>query len=166
MKHLILVLGLFFIVGCVSQQKKAHQYFDSNRGELAEKCQDEFPNDTIKIIQGVEVIKYDTISIPGVEIECPEPTPDNPKPKVKCPDCDKITIIKERTDTVVVRDNQEITALKYKISKQQENINDLEKENILIKDKLDVCNKKKKNYFWILLLVIVSFIFLKGIKKF
>ena len=151
MRSIVLMIGIFFIVGCVSQQKKAHQYFDSNRGELAEKCQDEFPNDTIKIIQGVEVIKYDTISIPGVEIECPEPTPDNPKPKVKCPDCDKITIIKERTDTVVVRDNQEITALKYKLTNANNELTEIKAEYAIIA-------KRNKKLSWVLIILLVGLV--------
>lgn len=156
MGRLITFVSIVLLMSCASQKKKANQYFDSNRGELAEKCQKEFPNDTIKIIKGETKTITDTITIQGVIIPCPEPTTENPKPVVKCPDSKTITITKERTDTILITDMQKIKSLEHNLKEAINKYQEQEK-------KLNNCNSKKDTYLWIIIilgLAVILYIYL------
>lgn len=124
----------------------------NNKGELAILCDDEFPSDTIKIIPGLPVIKTDTIfSKTQIEIPCPEPTPENPKPSVKCPPEKIITITEKQTDTAVVPNLKKERALEYKLENAQ---SDLQKQK-----------RKTEHYKKALIFSVIAFIVLLFIRR-
>lgn len=108
----------------------------NNKGELAILCDDEFPF-VPKYIEGETIIVRDTIPGVPIEIPCPEPTAENPKPSVKCPPCDKIKETHTRIDTVEVESGRKTKALETKLRKAED-------ELIATKTKLEAANQKNK----------------------
>lgn len=143
MKTIFWICGLVLVSSCVNQQKIAKRYYQDNKGELAVLCDDEFPNEPIKIIQGETIIKTDTVKIPGQVIPCPEPTPDNPHPTITCPPNTIIKTVEHRVDTLQVVDQQRIKALEFQYQKCLINEGIVKAENERLK-------KENKLYFWIL----------------
>lgn len=173
MKAITLILSALLLIGCATQQKKedkrrkqAKEFFLINPKELAEICNETFPILDFEYLPGNYIETIDTI-VNYVQIECPEPTLENPTPKVNCPESKTIFKEKVRIDTVKIVDtrtiylrNEEIKTQKELISKQDELIKILEKEK-------NSENKSKIRYMWIsgvllgLILIYVAFKFYK-----
>jgi hypothetical protein len=151
MRQLFYVFALFLISGCASRKDKANQYFDGHKGELAEKCQEEFPIDTIKIITGETKVVIDTLLIPGVEIPCPETTINKPKPTVKCPPNKTVTITKERMDTLIIVDTQKTKTLEFKLKTAEEEIYELLLKSDKLGQDLKSARKTKNSFLWALI---------------
>lgn len=167
MKNLILfVITASLLVSCATeakQRKKAKDFYLTHPTELAEFCMEEFPIPEIdrEVIPGDTIYKEKIIHVPGEEIECPEPTPENPKPKVKCPDCESKIIEKTIRDTlkVTVKDTREIKVL-------TENNVILKQENEKLKDKLNKTKSTRNNLIWIVIFFISGLAVFLGIKIF
>ena len=126
---LILITVLLMTFACGSQKDKAYNYYQKNKGELAELCETEFPSKDIEYIEGETKVKTDTIySETQIEIPCPEPTDENPRPSVKCPPEKIIEREIFRTDTIRVEHTQRIRALQSIIKKSEDDREELEKE--------------------------------------
>lgn len=132
----IILIILIAFSSCTTQ-KKATNWMLNNKGELAILCDDEFPF-VPKYIEGETIIVRDTIPGVPVEIPCPEPTPENPKPSVKCPPCDQVKETHTRIDTVEVESGRKTKALETKLRKAEDGL-------IVTKAKLEAANKKNKN---------------------
>jgi len=142
---LILIVVVMMTLSCASKKDKAHAYFSQNKGELAEFCELEFPSKEVEYIEGDTIVINDTIvSETQIEIPCPDPTPENPKPTVKCPE-EKI-IIREsvRVDTVRVENTQKIRALQSRNSR-------LEKQNEDLSDSVSALQKWR---LWLLIIAL------------
>lgn len=153
MKKLILILGIMFLVSCTTQ-KSATNYFKKNDVQLAELCNERFPvpETERELIPGDTIVKEKIITLPGVDIPCPEPTAENPKPVVKCPPCqNKVT---ERTirDTlkIKVRDTRELFIYQTELKKVNEKNSELQLQNETLKDDLRTAKNQRNNFMWIL----------------
>lgn len=141
----IFIVLILMTLSCASKKDKAHAYFSQNKGELAEFCELEFPSKEVEYIEGDTIVINDTIvSETQIEIPCPDPTPENPKPTVKCPE-EKI-IVREsvRVDTVRVENTQKIRALQSRNSR-------LEKQNEDLSDSVSVLQKWR---LWLLIIAL------------
>lgn len=159
MKHItLLLLALFLFTSCATQRenrqrKKANLFFMTHKPELAKLCSDEFPVLPVEIIPGETVTKIDTVRLPGETIDCPEPTPENPRPRVKCPDHQIIIRESLRVDTIKIESTAKIYYLNSKIE-------DLEKENKAthqdlskVKEQLSKVKNTRNTFLWIILLI-------------
>lgn len=171
MRYLLILL---ILAGCQNQATKtakekkiANDYFAKNRDELALKCKTEFPNLITEYVKGNETIKVDTIYQQGEIIECPEPTEQNPKPVIKCPDTKSVIKYVDRIDTLKVADTREIYLRDTKINEQSELLKELgiklsETELKLLKEQ---DTKKKFKNLSIILAILLSIGILAKIKR-
>lgn len=167
MKKLILFLfTATLLASCATeakQRKKAKAFYLTHPTELAELCMEEFPIPEVdrEIIPGDTIYKERIKIVPGEEIECPDPTLENPKPKVKCPDCESKIIEKTIRDTlkVTVKDTREIKIL------TESNII-LKQENEKLKENLSKTKNARNNLIWIVIFFIAGLGVFLGIKLF
>lgn len=154
--QILTIASIFLAVGCVSLEKRlakeesnAEIFYRSNPAKLAELCHDEFPVSEIQYIPGDTIVKYHSIVHPGVVIPCPNPTPENPKPSVQCPDC--IEKIKEvfRTDTVKVKDTQQIYLYQTELKKVNE-------ENDSMESKINDLETGRNNWRWAFIVLAIA----------
>lgn len=131
-----------------------------NKPVLAELCSDVFPVEISEIIKGDTVRIVDVEIIPGVDIVCPEPTPENPKPSVKCPDCERETITLTVHDTIKVRDTAKEFFLNSEVEKSRSKINELSEKNDHLKSLL----WRFGLIGFVLLLALISIVYLKIIR--
>lgn len=140
MKTIFSIACALIVFGCASEQKlkkKATEYFQTHPTELAELCIEEFPTPDVIYIPGDTIVEYKSIIHPGVYLPCPDPTPENPNPTVKCPDCKEIIKVITKTDTIRFKDlkdvqlyngcRNDVDVLNGQINDFKDDINDLEK---------------------------------------
>lgn len=146
------IMAVLLVSSCATRQEKSFNYYQKNKGELAQLCDEEFPFKE-EYIPGIPIIIRDTIfSESEIEIPCPESTPENPKPTVKCPEI----IIKESTkttDTLKVESQRKIKSLEFEIKNLKAEIR---KKDETIEKQLKKIEKYKnfKAIGWILLIII------------
>lgn len=169
-----IIIALLIVTSCQNQATKtakekkiANDYFAKNRDELATKCKTEFPNLITEYVKGKETIKVDTIYRQGEIIECPEPTEQNPKPTIKCPDVKNVIKYVDRTDTLKVADTREIYLRDTKINEQSELLKELgiklsDTELKLLKEEN---TKKKFRNLSVILAILLSIGILAKIKR-
>lgn len=149
MKNLVAILLIASLFSCATRKEKAFNYYQKNKGELAQLCNDEFPFKE-EYIPGIPEVKTDTIySNEVVEIPCPEPTPEIPRPSVKCPP--QKTIVQETVvrDTIKVESTRHIKALNFEIATLKESL-------ASCTDSLAKSEKQNKTYSnWLMIVAIV-----------
>lgn len=162
-KVIVLFIGILIITGCATRQEKSYNYYQKNKGELAQLCNDEFPFKE-EYIPGIpEVIRDTVYSLSEIEIPCPEPTPQNPKPSVKCPPQKTIVEKVFIRDTIKVESSRKTKALEFEIQNLKNEIN--RKNKFLEKQKKQIGQYKTiRTIGWILLLLIGAGIILKIFK--
>lgn len=142
MKKIILITIGLIISSCSvekalqKKKDKATSFMLQNKPVLAELCSDVFPVEVIEVVKGDTVRVVDVELVPGVEISCPEPTPSNPKPSVKCPDCHRETITLTITDTIKIRDTAKEYALRSLLDESSDKIRSMIDSNHDLKEKL------------------------------
>lgn len=155
MKNLLLFFFVLMLFSCATRQEKSYNYYQKNKGELAQLCNDEFPFRE-EYIPGIPEVKTDTVySKKVVEIPCPEPTPENPKPTVKCPP--EKTIIKEIyiRDTIKVESSRKTKALEFEIQKLKKELQ--KKEEAIQKQNKQISKYKNfKTIGWTLSLLLLG----------
>lgn len=120
---------------CSSQkqiEKRYNKSLNIVRGDtdkFRDACDVAFPRVPTQYIKGDEIIRTDTIEVPGPMIECPEPTKENPKPTVQCPPNKTIDNSTHRVDTIKVADTLELSKLKSEIQASEKYISELRKSN-------------------------------------
>lgn len=131
----ITILLTLTLWSCSSQKQIEKRYnisLNIVRGDtdkFRDACDVAFPRVPTQYIKGDEIIRTDTIEVPGPIIECPEPTKDFPKPTVKCPPTKTIDNSTHRVDTVKVADTLELSKLKSDIKVYQNYIEELKQSN-------------------------------------
>ena len=124
-----ILISLYLLSSCSTQKQYEKKYqkaltiVTGDTDRFRDACEVAFPRIPIKIIEGIEVIKYDTIEIAGDSIPCPLPTPTNPTPKVVCPSQKTIIQTKTKTDTIEVENTRYVSEL---ISEKQKCKQDVE----------------------------------------
>lgn len=151
----MIALSGLLLTACVTE-KKASKYFKVHDDKLAELCHERFPVADVEIIPGEEIIKEVIREIPGEVIPCPEPTAENPRPVVKCPACREIIREIIRTDTIKVKDTREVFIYQNELKASSEKNEALLAENSKIKELLNLCDKRKSNLMWIIILISVG----------
>lgn len=144
------------------KEKQAKEFYQTHPTELAELCIEEFPTPDVIYIPGDTIVEYKSIIHPGVYLPCPDPTPENPNPTVKCPDCKETVKYITKTDTIRFKDlkdvqlyngcRNEVKALGGEINELKDNINDLE--------------KSRNNWMWIAICLGVAIIIFVLVKIF
>ncbi|GEM_PF-2976539 len=120
---------------CSSQkqiEKRYNKSLNIVRGDtdkFRDACDVAFPRIPTQYIKGDEIIRTDTIEVPGAVIECPEPTKEIPKPTVQCPPTKIIDNSTHRTDTIKVADTLELSKLKSDIKVYEKYISELKQSN-------------------------------------
>lgn len=168
---------------CASQsEKRYNKSLNIVRGDtnkFRDACEVAFPRVPTQYIKGDEIVRTDTIEVPGLTIECPELTIDNPKPAVKCPPNKIIDNSTHRVDTIKVADTRELSKLKTEIQTLEKYISELRKSNTecenankdlskqYLNTKEDLVKKTSSQYYgWIAFgLLAVSLIGYKIIKS-
>lgn len=108
------VIIMLFLFGCASKQERTEKFLKQNPEYFAQMCAINFPI-TEKVIQGKTIVDTLKITIPGVEIPCPEYIDQNgqkQQPKVKCPDAETKYINKFKTDTIYRENTANVIRLK------------------------------------------------------
>ncbi len=179
----ITILLTLTLWSCASQtEKRYNKSLNIARGDtdkFRNACEVAFPRVSTQYIKGDEIVRTDTIEVPGPTIECPEPTKENPKPLVKCPPNKIIDNSTHRVDTIKVADTLELSKLKSEIQVSQKYISELRKFNTecenankdlskkYLDTKEDLLKKTSSQYYgWIAFgLLVVSLIGYKVIKS-
>lgn len=161
MKKIIAILLIASLFSCATRKERAFNYYQKNKGELAQLCNDEFPFKE-EYIPGIPEVKTDTIySSTVLEIPCPEPTPENPRPSVKCPP--QKTIVQETVirDTIKVESTRHLKALNFEIATLKEDL-------ATCTDSLAKSEKQNSTLrSWLTILgIIIGIYFLSKISKF
>lgn len=136
----ITILLTLTLWSCSSQkqiEKRYNKSLNIVRGDtdkFRDACDVAFPRVPTQYIKGDEIVRTDTIEVPGEVIDCPEPTKEIPKPTVQCPPTKIIDNSTHRTDTIKVADTLELSKLKSEIRT-------LEKYIIELKDSNKDCEK-------------------------
>lgn len=154
---ILLTLGLSFaLFSCASKQERAQKYLNQNPDYFAQLCAINFPVKE-EFIKGDPIHDTIEITIPGVEIPCPEYVDQNgqkQQPKVKCPDSKIKTIKTTITNTITRENTANVIRLKTENSKLA-----AEKQSLLSdNDELKSALKK-----WKIIAAVVSFLFLCSI---
>lgn len=162
MRILIFIMVLA-LTSCASVQKKqekkeakAKSFYLLNPEKLAELCDSEFPIPDIQYIPGDTIVKVVTKEIPGVEIVCPEPTPENPTPKVICPVCLEKTKTVYKTDTVRIKDTREVFLVQEELKRvniKNESQSDLINSQ---KDEIRDLQNGRNNWRWMFIILAVA----------
>ncbi|HLV52172.1 MAG TPA: hypothetical protein VKY44_09485 [Flavobacterium sp.] len=132
-RNFFFIITIVFLFGCASKQERAEKFLNENPSYFAQLCAINFPI-TEKIVPGKPVIDTVTVTLPGVEIPCPEYTDENgqkQQPKIKCPDAETKYITKFKTDTIY----KENTA----------NVIRLQTDNLVLKQQNKDLEDKKSN---------------------
>lgn len=138
---ILLTLALW---SCSSQkpiEKRYNKSLNIVRGDtdkFRDACEVAFPRVPTQYIKGDEIIRTDTIEVPGPIIDCPESTKEVPKPTVQCPPTKTIDNSTHRIDTIKIADTLELSKLKSDIKVYEKYISELKQSN---KD----CEKDNKN---------------------
>lgn len=154
---ILLTLGLSFVLfSCASKQERAQKYLNQNPEYFAQLCAINFPVKE-KLVPGKIIIDTVTVTIPGVEVPCPEYIDQNgqkQQPKAKCPDVDTKYITKFKTDTIYRENTANVIRLKTENS-----VLAAEKQSLL-SDNDELASALKK---WQIIAAVVSFLFLCSI---
>jgi len=151
-----------FAVSCSAEkqlakkEKQAKEFYQVNPELLAEFCDEEFPIPEVQYIPGDTIVKTVVKEMPGKEIECPEPTPENPKPTVKCPDVKTKTKYIYKTDTVKIVDSRQVFLVQEELKRANE-IN--ETQNLTInqqKDQIRELQNGRNNWRWMFIVLAVA----------
>jgi len=156
MKPIFFIISLFFLFGCASKKERTEKFLNSNPEYFAQLCAMNFPVQK-KIVPGKTIIDTLKITLPGVEIPCPEYIDQKgqlQQKKVKCPDVDTKYITKFKTDTIYIENTANVIRLKTENSKLQSEKQMLTDENSELKSAL------KK---WQIIAAVVFFLFLSSI---
>lgn len=160
MKHLLIILSIFLLIGCKVTEEKARKYAYNHKDKLAEWCADCFP------VKEIEV-KTDSIFTPGktiiridtVQGKCPDGTIiEIPCPPVEEKTPDTIRIL----NNIKVRDIAQEEVLRNNLAKEQQEHEKTKEKLTEVTDSRD----KYRKYFFILLSIIVAFVGLKLFLKF
>ncbi|MGV0964887.1 hypothetical protein [Empedobacter falsenii] len=181
----ITILLTLTLWSCASQKQAEKRYNKSlnivrgDTDKFRDACEVTFPRVPTQYIKGDEIVRTDTIEVPGPAIECPEPTKENPKPTVKCPPNKIIDNSTHRVDTIKVADTRELSKLKSEIQILEKYISELRKSNTecensnknlskkYLDTKEDLAKKTSSQYYgWIAFgLLAISLIGYKVIKS-
>lgn len=148
----VLIIGLgFTLFSCASKQERAQKYLNQNPEYFAQLCAINFPVKE-EFIKGDPIHDTIEISIPGVEIPCPEYVDQNgqkQQPKVKCPDSTIKTIKTTITNTITRENTANVIRLKTENSVLEA------KNKSLLSDKAELNSVIKK---WQIIAAVVSFL--------
>lgn len=151
MKTILLIFALLFISSCATRQEKAFNYYQKNKGELAQLCVAEFPNDTLKIIKGETKITTDTVfSTQTVKVPCP---PAEPGKVVfaECPPAQTVYKTITRTDTIVITDTQKTKALEFSLTTKQDELKTCQNLATKLQTDFDTMKRQKNRLLWFLI---------------
>lgn len=146
---LFLTILLTLTMWSCSSQKQIEKRYNKSlniaRGDtdkFRDACEIAFPRVPTQYIKGDEIVRTDTIEVPGEVIECPEPTKEIPKPSVQCPPTKVIENTIYRTDTIKIADTLELSKLKSQIKDLDNYISELKQSNKdCEKDNMDLSQK-------------------------
>lgn len=158
MKTILTIACALLFTGCVTEQKlkkSATEYFQTHQVELAKLCDQEFPIPEIQYIPGDTIVRYQSIIHPGVYIPCPEPTEENPKPVVKCPESKSETKYIYRTDTVKIADSRQIFIYQNELKAVNQRNEALAMENNILKDDNREAKNARNNWMWAFIVLAV-----------
>lgn len=141
------------------QKKKATDFFLLNKLELAELCDSEFPDIPIKIIPGDTIKKIDTLYIPGPKLVCPDSVT-----TLICPPSKIIKNTQIIRDSVFVKDTDKEYILNTKIKTLTVEKDEINQKFEKAKDDLRDSDKKKTQYFWMLIGLAVAILVYIGTK--
>lgn len=156
MKPIFFIITVFFLFGCASKQERAGKFLNNNPEYFAQLCALNFPVQE-KLVPGKTIVDTLKITLPGVEIPCPEYIDQNgqlQKPKAKCPDVETKYITKFQTDTIYRENTANVIRLKTENS-----VLAAEKQSLL-SDNDELASALKK---WQIIAAVVSFLFLCSI---
>lgn len=156
MKPFFFIIILFFLFGCASKKERAEKFLNQNPEYFAQLCAINFPVKE-EFIKGDPIHDTIEITVPGVEIPCPEYIDQNgqkQQPKVKCPDSTIKTIKTTITNTITRENTANVIRLKTENSR-------LAAERLsLLSDNDELASALKK---WQIIAAVVSFLLLCSI---
>ena len=129
---ILLTLTLWSCANQKQVEKRYNKSLNIVRGDtdkFRDACEIAFPRVPTQFIKGDEIIRTDTIEVPGEVIDCPEPTKEIPKPTVQCPPTKTIDNSTHRVDTVKVADTLELSKLKSELKTLEKYISELKQSN-------------------------------------